>query len=128
MNILEKKKATKVKKEKKEKKEKIEEEFPFNNQYYDLIKGQTLSKRGVWWTALLLVQTKPNESDEEEDTETKTDEKISRKIIIQRWRRFKQGEDGFRWNKSKDFTITSKKQWNELKGVIEGWIGDESWI
>lgn len=108
-----------------------EEEFPFNNQYYDLLAGKTLSKRGVWWTALLLVQTKANkeeDSDEGESNSTNSEKKLSKKVIIQRWRRFKQGEDGgFRWSKSKDFTISSKNQWNQLKALVDEWVEDNSW-
>lgn len=105
-----------------------EEEFPFNNQYYDLISGKTLSKRGVWWTALLLVQTKPNKDEKSDDSDDKpTDGKITKKVIIQRWRRFKQGEDGFRWSKSKDFTISSKNQWNQLKEILDEWVENGSW-
>ena len=103
----------------------LEEEFPFNNQYYELIKGKTLSKRGVWWTALLLVETKAktdaidNTGDDSEKEKKK--QKIQKKVIIQRWRRFKQGEDGFRWSKSKDFTISSKKQWAAMKEILDEW-------
>ena len=111
---------------------KEEEEFPFNNQYYDLIAGKTLSKRGVWWTALLLVQSKGKDAEEGEEEEGKTskkstDEKLAKKVIIQRWRRFKQGEDGFRWSKSKDFTISSKNQWTQLKELVDEWVDDGSW-
>lgn len=114
----------------KEKPEKQEEDFPFNNQYYELLGGKTLSKRGVWWTALLLVKSKGKEEGEEGgETEEKasTDEKLPKKVIIQRWRRFKQGEEGFRWGKSKDFTISSKNQWNQLKSIIDEWVNDGSW-
>ena len=105
-----------------------EEEFPFNNQYYDLLAGKTLSKRGVWWTALLLVQSKSNKDDETEDKEDISPAgKISKKVIIQRWRRFKQGEEGFRWSRSKDFTISSKKQWSQLKDLVDEWVEDGSW-
>ena len=113
-----------------------DDEFPFNNQYYDLIKGKTLSKRGVWWTALLLVQSKGKEDDggeNEEESKPKTSKKssssdqVSKKVIIQRWRRFKQGEDGFRWSKSKDFTISSKNQWDQLKTIVDEWVNDGSW-
>lgn len=109
-----------------------EDEFPFNNQYYDLITGKTLSKRGVWWTALLLVQSKGKEAEEGEDTEEKTakkpaSDKITKKVIIQRWRRFKQGEDGFRWSRSKDFTISSKNQWTQLKEIVDEWVDSGSW-
>ena len=112
---------------------KEEEEFPFNNQYYDLLAGKTLSKRGVWWTALLLVKSKgkdTEEGEEEEKSSTKkatTEEKVTKKVIIQRWRRFKQGEDGFRWNRSKDFTISSKNQWSQLKALVDEWVDDGSW-
>ena len=109
---------------------KEEEEFPFNNQYYDLLAGKTLSKRGVWWTALLLVQSKANKEEESDDGESNSnnsDKKLTKKVIIQRWRRFKQGEDGFRWNKSKDFTISSKNQWTQLKALVDEWVDDNSW-
>ena len=59
-------------KSKTEKKE--DEDFPFNNQYYDLLAGKTLSKRGVWWTALLLVQSKPNKPEESDESEEKSSE------------------------------------------------------
>ena len=104
------------------------EEFPFNNQYYDLLAGKTLSKRGVWWTALLLVQSKANTGEDADDPDsTPSDKKLAKKVIIQRWRRFKQGEDGFRWGKSKDFTISSKNQWNQLKSLVDEWVEDNSW-
>ena len=105
--------------------EENKDDFPFNNQYYDLIKGKTLSKRGVWWTALLLVETK-NPETEEEKVEEK-EKKIQKKVMIQRWRRYKQGEDGFRWSRSKDFTISSKKQWELMKDILDTWVEDKSW-
>lgn len=107
-----------------------EEEFPFNNQYYDLIKGKTISKRGVWWTALLLVNSKPADDTNEKDSDKKKSDKKkepAKKVIIQRWRRFKQGKDSFRWNKSKDFTISSKNQWNDIKNTLNEWDEDGSW-
>jgi hypothetical protein len=104
------------------------EEFPFNNQYYDLITGKTISKRGVWWTALLVVQSKgKGDEPEEEKKETNDEKPLAKKVIIQRWRRFKQGEDGFRWGKSKDFTISSKNQWNQLKNIIDEWLINGTW-
>lgn len=103
-----------------------EEDFPFNNQYYDLIMGKTLSKRGVWWTALLLVEPKPTNDDEKNESPIK-EKKPSKKVIIQRWRRFKQGEDGFRWSKSKDFTISSKKQWESMKDILDEWVDNNNW-
>lgn len=120
---------------KKSKDSKEEEEFPFNNQYYDLITGKTLSKRGVWWTALLLVNSKGKEAEEGEEGEEKTtttkkpsaEAKVTKKVIIQRWRRFKQGEDGFRWSRSKDFTISSKNQWTQLKSIIDEWVENGNW-
>ncbi len=119
---------------KKAKESNEEEEFPFNNQYYDLITGKTLSKRGVWWTALLLVNSKEKEADKGEEIEKSTstkksvsEDKVTKKVIIQRWRRFKQGEDGYRWNRSKDFTISSKNQWTQLKSIIDEWIESGSW-
>lgn len=122
-----------VKKSKKETSENKDEEFPFNNQYYELLGGKTLSKRGVWWTALLLVRSKGKEEAEEgadvveKDNKASNDENQPKKVIIQRWRRFKQGEDNFRWSKSKDFTISSKNQWNQLKSIVDEWITDGSW-
>ena len=121
---------------KKSKDSKEEEEFPFNNQYYELITGKTLSKRGVWWTALLLVNSKGKEGEEGEEGEEKvvstkkasTSDKITKKVIIQRWRRFKQGDEGgFRWSRSKDFTISSKNQWIQLKFIIDEWVDNGNW-
>ena len=118
----------------KKSKDSKDDDFAFNNQYYDLITGKTLSKRGVWWTALLLVNSKGKEGEEGEEEEksvstkkTSASDKVSKKVIIQRWRRFKQGEDGFRWSRSKDFTISSKNQWSQLKSIIDEWVENGSW-
>ncbi|MFX1511666.1 MAG: hypothetical protein ACFFCQ_03675 [Promethearchaeota archaeon] len=83
-------------------------EFPFVSDYYVLIKGITLSKRGNWWTALLLLETKT--------------EKKGRKISLYRWRKRQDN-----WSRSKEFTLSSPKQWEAMKTSINKWINDKDW-
>ncbi|MHA2366523.1 MAG: hypothetical protein ACXAC7_21380 [Candidatus Hodarchaeales archaeon] len=103
------------------------EEFPFNNQYYDLVKGETLSKRGKWWTAVLLVKPKAREEEGENEIKEKKDPKL--KVMIQRWQGFKQDKEvkEYNWRRSKDFTISSRKQWLQMRETIEKWVEDEEW-
>lgn len=106
-----------------------EEEIPFNDQYNDLVTYTTLSKRGQWWTALLLVNPKTSQSDDEvNDSKIKSQDSSKRKVIIRRWRKHKQQEqEGHYWQKSKDFTISSKKQWLLMREIVDKWVNDENW-
>lgn len=112
---------------------KEEEVFPFTNDYYDLIKGATLSKRGRWWTALLLVESKTGKDDPNKEPQ--------RKVIVQRWQGFKKKEEGeeeeptskskkaeYTWSRKKDFTISSKKQWEQMREILDQWVEDNSFI
>ena len=87
----------------------VENEFPYKSDYYELIKGTTLSKRGSWWTALLLIESKS--------------EKKERKVSLYRWR--KQQDE---WRRSKEFVLSSSKQWHMMKTTIEKWTNNEEWI
>lgn len=100
------------------------EDFPFNNQFYNLVEGKTLSKRGKWWTALLLVEPKPR--DDANDNTNKKEKIIKKKVIIQRWQRFK-NEEQISWRRSKDFTISSKNQWTEMQEILNEWVDNGSW-
>ncbi len=86
------------------------EEFPYVDNYNDLIEGRTLTKRGQWWTAILLVQPKDN------------DDPSKRKIVIQRWKK-----TGDLWRPTKSFTISSPRHYEKLKETIDKWINDGTW-
>ena len=92
------------------------EKFPFNSQYDNLIKGETISKRGQWWTALLLVESK-----------TPDETPGKRKIIIQRWKKQKKDEGEPYWRATKNFTITSKNVWAGIKETLDEWISQKEW-
>jgi hypothetical protein len=125
-------------KEKKEEKSSTIEDikdFPFNSPYDDLIAGQTLSKRGAWWTAVLLVKSKEKKSDNSIET-AKSDKKQNQKqkIIIQRWQKIKRkptddSEEGTEfWMRKKDFALSKKAHWNDLKKIIDSWIKTDQWL
>jgi len=93
-------------------------EFPYTSRYDDLVMGKTLSKRGQWWTALLLVETK-----------TTDDSSGKRKIIIQRWKRQVNRDTGeVYWRATKNFTLTSKNVWKNLKEAVDDWISRDEWV
>ena len=75
----------------------VEEKFPYKSDYYHLVQGKTISKRGVWWTAALLVQSVSNADD--------------RKVVIQRWQKTKRASHDVPegivtyWAPKKNFTF-----------------------
>ncbi len=87
-----------------------EEEFPYNDNYNDLIEGKTLTKRGQWWTAILLVQPKDN------------DDPSKRKVVIQRWKK-----TGDYWRPTKNFTLSSPNHYETMKEAIDSWIKNGKW-
>ena len=95
-----------------------ENEFPYKSEYDNLIQGKTISKRGQWWTALLLVESK-----------TPTNGAPGkRKLIIQRWKKQTNRETGESfWRATKNFTITSSNVWNALKESVDDWIAQKEW-
>jgi hypothetical protein len=108
------------------------EEFPFNSPFDELIKGTTLSKRGVWWTAVLLVKSKKpaeNLTDEDNSNHLLIEKQ---KVIIQRWKKIKRKGDDTKedievWIRKKDFAIGKKAQWEQLKAIIDGWVQEKHW-
>jgi hypothetical protein len=109
-------------------------EFPFNSPYDDLITGETLTKRGAWWTAVLLVKSKEKTEDDAIETKKTTSQKgQKRKIIIQRWQKIKrkkdeESEEGSEfWMRKKDFTLSKKEHWNDLKRIVDSWIEKNEW-
>jgi len=76
---------------------KTKENFPYKSDYYHLIKGKTISRRGRWWTAALLVQSVDN-----------ADKRI---VVIQRWQKRNradpdaEGKISSYWAPAKAFTI-----------------------
>ncbi|MFX0113248.1 MAG: hypothetical protein ACFFB3_01745 [Candidatus Hodarchaeota archaeon] len=94
------------------------EEFPYKSAYDDLVQGKTISKRGQWWTALLLVEPKKSA----ENAPSK------RKIIIQRWKKQINRETGESfWRATKNFTLTSTNVWSSLRDTIDNWITEKEW-
>ncbi|MFW9995289.1 MAG: hypothetical protein ACFFD4_24850 [Candidatus Odinarchaeota archaeon] len=96
----------------------------YQSNYYELIGAKTLSRRGNWWTALLLVE----EKQEKENKEKK------KKLIFQRWKKITQKieldgqeEKKHYWRREKDFTLSSRKQWDQIKTMIDSWIEDGEW-
>ena len=114
------------------------EDFPFSSAYDQLITGKTLSKRGLWWTAVLLVESKQQEETEEQEEGKKPASKKkpaepTKKIIIQRWQKGRRKtEDNPEaakefWIRKKDFTLGRPAQWENLKSIIDAWVKDGSW-
>jgi len=99
--------------------EKEVEKFPYKSDYYHLIKGKTISRRGKWWTAILLVQSVNN-----------ADKLI---LVIQRWQKRNRADseaDGnisSYWSQLKSFTINSTKHWDILKETVEEWLCHGHW-
>jgi hypothetical protein len=94
------------------------EDFPFKSAYDDLVRGQTISKRGQWWTALLLVEPK----------KAAGDAPPKRKIIIQRWKKQTNRETGESfWRATKNFTLSSTNVWTSLRDTIDTWITEKEW-
>ena len=54
-----------------------EEKYPYKSDYYHLIEGKTISRRGKWWTAVLLVQG--------------IEDANKRVLILQRWQKRNRG-------------------------------------
>lgn len=98
---------------------KTEKSFPYKSDYYHLIKGKTISRRGRWWTAALLVQSVDN-----------ADKRI---VVIQRWQKRNradpeaEGKISSYWAPSKAFTLNSSKPWEILKDTIEEWLSTNDW-
>ncbi|MFX1284442.1 MAG: hypothetical protein ACFFB5_12355 [Promethearchaeota archaeon] len=98
---------------------KEEEKFPYKSEYYHLIKGKTISRRGRWWTAVLLVQ---NAED--------ADKRI---VVIQRWQQRRradpnaEGKMSNYWAPAKSFTLNSSKPWETLKETVEEWLSTNDW-
>ena len=114
------------------------EEFPFSSPYDELITGKTLTKRGVWWTAVLLVESKQTEETEETEegkkpTTKKKPSEPTKKIIIQRWQRIRRktedsGEESKEfWIRKKDFTLSKPAQWESLKHIVDTCVNNGSW-
>ncbi len=95
------------------------ENFPYQSDYYHLIKGKTISKRGRWWTAVLLVQS--------------INDANKRVVSIERWQKRNradpdaEGKMSSYWARAKSFTFTSKNSWQILKDSIEEWISTNDW-
>jgi hypothetical protein len=95
------------------------EDFPYRSEYYHLIKGKTISRRGRWWTAVLLVQHVNN-----------ADKRI---VVIQRWQKRNradpdaEGKMSSYWAPMKAFTLNSANTWNSLKEVVEDWLSTNAW-
>ncbi|OLS27515.1 MAG: hypothetical protein HeimC3_02940 [Candidatus Heimdallarchaeota archaeon LC_3] len=111
-----------------------EEDFPFNSPYDELITGKTLSKRGLWWTAVLLLKSKPQKQDDSiVSDKPKKEFSPKYKIMIQRWQKIrKKSEDKSEiisefWMKKKDFTLAKMSQWSELKEIVDDWIEKDLW-
>jgi len=101
------------------KKEQEKERFPYRSDYNHLIKGKTISRRGRWWTAVLLVQSV-------NDADKKT-------VVIQRWQKRNradpeaEGKISSYWAPSKSFTLNSSNPWNILKETVEEWLASNEW-
>ncbi len=95
------------------------EKFPYKSDYYHLIKGKTISRRGRWWTAALLVQS--------------VDDADKRVVVIQRWQKRNRadpeadGKISSYWAPSKAFTLNSSKPWKILKEIIDEWLLTNDW-
>lgn len=94
------------------------EEFPYKSAYDNIVQGKTISKRGQWWTALLLVESKT----------TTESAPTRRKIIIQRWKKQTNSDTGESfWRATKNFTLTSTNVWANLKETVDDWITQKEW-
>ena len=127
-------KSKKTAKKSKENSSNTDEEFPFNSPYDELITGKTLSKRGLWWTAVLLLKSKPQNQDDSIVSEKPKKEMVPKyKITIQRWQKIrKKSEDKSEvisefWMRKKDFTLAKRSQWSELKEIVDDWIEKDQW-
>jgi hypothetical protein len=95
------------------------ESFPYRSDYYHLIKGKTISRRGRWWTAVLLVQSVTDAN--------------KRVVIIQRWQKRNradpdaEGKMASYWAAAKSFTLNSSKPWANLKETVEEWLSTNDW-
>jgi hypothetical protein len=95
------------------------EKFPYKSDYYHLIKGKTISRRGRWWTAVLLVQH--------------VNDANNRVVVIQRWQKRNradpeaEGKISSYWAPAKSFTLNSSRPWKILKEEIDGWLSRNDW-
>ncbi len=95
------------------------ESFPYRSDYYHLIKGKTISRRGRWWTAVLLVQSVTDAN--------------KRVVIIQRWQKRNradpdaEGKMTSYWAAAKSFTLNSSKPWISLKDTVDEWLSTNDW-
>ncbi|MHA2225715.1 MAG: hypothetical protein ACXAC8_10955 [Candidatus Hodarchaeales archaeon] len=98
---------------------KEKEKFPYKSEYYHLIKGKTISRRGRWWTAVLLVQHVDN-----------ADKRI---VVIQRWQKRNRADPDAEnkissyWAPAKAFNLNSVKPWETLKVTVEEWLSSNDW-
>ena len=95
------------------------EKFPYKSEYYHLIKGKTMSRRGRWWTAVLLVQN--------------VDKAEKRVVVIQRWQKRNRADPDAEGKISsyqapaKAFTLNSSKPWEVLKETVTEWLSSNDW-
>ena len=96
-----------------------EEKFPYHSDYYHLIKGKTISKRGRWWTAVLLVQS--------------VNDANKKVVSIERWQKRRRADPDAEgnmteyWARSKSFTFNSTKPWDIMRDTITEWIESNDW-
>ena len=99
--------------------EKTKEIFPYRSDYYHLIKGKTISRRGRWWTAVLLVQS--------------VDDAEKRIVVIQRWQKRNkadpeaEGKMSSYWAQAKSFNLNSSRPWEILRETVEEWLSINDW-
>jgi len=95
------------------------ENFPYRSDYNHLIKGKTISRRGRWWTAVLLVQSVDNAE--------------KRTVVIQRWQKRNradpdaEGKMSSYWAQAKSFNLNSSNPWNVLRETVEEWLSTNDW-
>lgn len=95
------------------------EKFPYKSEYYHLIKGKTISRRGRWWTAVLLVQHVNNAD--------------KRTVVIQRWQKRNradpdaEGKMTSYYAPMKAFTLNSANTWKTLRDVVDDWLSTNAW-
>jgi len=95
------------------------EKFPYRSEYNHLIKGKTISRRGLWWTAVLLVQS--------------TTDADKRTVVIQRWQKRNRADPDAPgnmtsfWAQAKSFNLNSSKPWKTLKDTVEEWLSTNDW-
>jgi len=98
---------------------KEKEKFPYRSDYNHLIKGKTISRRGRWWTAVLLVQSVDNAE--------------KRTVVIQRWQKRNradpdaEGKMSSYWAQAKSFNLNSSNPWNVLRETVEEWLSTNDW-